>query len=40
MRRIGVAMDIDGAGDAADRRRILHAALIGAADLIGFHEAG
>ena len=40
VRRIGMTMDVDGAGNAADRRRILHAALVGAADFIGFHKSG
>jgi hypothetical protein len=40
VRRVGVTVNIDGAFDAPDLRRILHAALIGAADFIRFDIAG
>lgn len=40
MRRVGVTMDVDGALDAADRGRVLNAALIGAADFVRLDVAG
>ena len=40
MRRIGVTMDVDGALYAADRRRVLDAALIGTADFIRLDVTG
>ena len=40
MRRVGVTMDVDGALDAANRGRVLNAALIGAADFIRLDVTG